>query len=178
MGALDLFLTLGAIHPYYAPGRSKLGGAKGPPKATLAPPCSNLRPFESKCTALKKVFVTLLGRYGAPCSDSVPQQWFGACTVIPLPGNCASVAHPPALRPCYHADVLRNHRLHCTGVTKGERGHIYPGAESLWGAESLRGEPKIPSLSHVRSSMQYICFRKISGSNMGAPKLLLAPGAI
>jgi len=27
-------------------------------------------------------------------------------------------------------------------------------------------------------SIQYICFRKTSGSNMGAPNLLLAPGAI
>jgi len=28
------------------------------------------------------------------------------------------------------------------------------------------------------SSIQYICFRKTSGSNMGAPNLLLAPDAI
>jgi len=40
-------------------------------EASLAPPCSNLRFFGSKCTALKKVFVTLLGVFGAP-SDSEP----------------------------------------------------------------------------------------------------------
>jgi len=28
-------------------------------EASLAPPCSNLRSFGSKCTALKKVFTTL-----------------------------------------------------------------------------------------------------------------------
>jgi len=31
---------------------------------------------------------------------------------------------------------------------------------------------------NILSSIQYICFRKTSGSNMGAPNLLLAPGAI
>jgi len=30
-------------------------------EATLAPPCSNVRSFGSKCTALKKAFVILLG---------------------------------------------------------------------------------------------------------------------
>ena len=38
MGALDLFLTLGAIHPYYAPGRSKLGGAKRAPQSNFGAP--------------------------------------------------------------------------------------------------------------------------------------------
>ena len=73
-----LVLAPGAIYPRYAPGRSKFGGAKWPPTASLSPPCSNLRSFESKCTVLNKVFVTLLGLYGAPCSHSVSQQWFGA----------------------------------------------------------------------------------------------------
>jgi len=35
-------------------------------EADLAPLCSSLRSFGSKCTVLKKVFVTLLGLYGAP----------------------------------------------------------------------------------------------------------------
>jgi len=44
----------------YSPGRNKFGGAKGPSFE------SKSRSFESKCTVLKKVFVTLLGFYGAP----------------------------------------------------------------------------------------------------------------
>jgi len=43
-------------------------------EASLAPPCSSLMSFGSKCTALKKVLVTLLGLFGAPCSDSVPRE--------------------------------------------------------------------------------------------------------
>jgi len=34
-------------------------------EAPLAPPCSNLRSFGSKCSVLKKVLVTLLGLIGA-----------------------------------------------------------------------------------------------------------------
>jgi len=34
-----------------------------------------------------------------------------------------------------------------------------------------------PFKGAVHSSIQYICFRKTSGSKMGAPNLLLAPGA-
>jgi len=33
-------------------------------------------------------------------------------------------------------------------------------------------------MSQVLSSVEYICFRKTSGSKMGAPNLLLALGAI
>jgi len=39
------------------------------------------------------------------------------------------------------------------------------------------GAPKSPN-NVTRTSVQYICFRKTSGSNIGAPNLLLAPGAI
>jgi len=39
---------------------------------SLAPPCSNLSFFRSKCTILKKVLVTLLGLFGAPRSDFAP----------------------------------------------------------------------------------------------------------
>jgi len=39
-------------------------------EASLAPPCSNLRSFGSKCTVLKKVLGTLLGRFGA--QETVP----------------------------------------------------------------------------------------------------------
>ena len=34
-------------------------------EASSTPPCSNLRSFGSKCTVLKKIFVTLLGLFGA-----------------------------------------------------------------------------------------------------------------
>ena len=47
-------------------------------EASLAPPCSNLRPFRSKFTVLKKVLVTLLGLFGAHRSHFPPPQWFGA----------------------------------------------------------------------------------------------------
>jgi len=50
------------------------------------------------------------------------------------------------------------------------------------GASNHRGGrptmPKVPKMSQVLSSIQYICFRTISGSNMGASNLLLAPGSI
>jgi len=41
-------------------------------EASLAPPCSNLRCFGSKCTVLQKILVTLLGLLGAARSDSAP----------------------------------------------------------------------------------------------------------
>jgi len=46
-------------------------------RSKLAPQCSKLRSFVSKCTVLKKVFVTLLGTFGAP-------------VVIRRPGDFAS----------------------------------------------------------------------------------------
>ena len=41
-------------------------------EASLAPPCSNLRSFGSKCTILKKVLSTLLGLLEPPQSFSNP----------------------------------------------------------------------------------------------------------
>ena len=71
--------------------------------------------------------------------------------------------------------VVRKCIMACSGslrgVTRGvQGGHNSPGAESLWGAELPNhcGERrKIPTMSQVLSSMQYICFRKTSVSNMG-----------
>jgi len=68
------------------------------------------------------------------------------------------------------------------GRNEGEQGgRNSPGAESLWGTKSLRGEPngcggrkKIPTMSQALYSIQYICFRKTSVSNMGVPNLLLS----
>ena len=44
-------------------------------ETSLAPPCSNLRPFGSKCTVLKKVLMTLW-LFGPP-------QWFGTRGIVP-----------------------------------------------------------------------------------------------
>jgi len=63
------------------------------------------------------------------------------------------------------------------GRNEGARGRNYPGAESPWRWNTAGGQ-KIPTMPHVYSSMQYICFRKTSGSKMGAPNLHLAQGAI
>ena len=55
---------------------------------------------------------------------------------------------------------------------EGGKRALFPGSRITMGA------PKIPTISQVLSSIQYICFRKTSVSNMGTPKLLLAPGTI
>jgi len=67
----------------------------------------------------------------------------------------------------------------------GKPGAIPRASSHRGGAKSLRGAPngfgrrqKVPSISQVLSSIQNIRFRKTSVSNMGAPELLLAPGAI
>jgi len=39
------------------------------------------------------------------------------------------------------------------------------------------GDQKVTTMSQARFLKQYICFRKTSGSNVGAPNLFLAPGA-
>jgi len=51
---------------------TRCGGARGKKQLSLAPPCSNLRSFGSKCTVLKKVLVTLLGLGSAPHSHPAP----------------------------------------------------------------------------------------------------------
>jgi len=72
------------------------------------------------------------------------------------------------------------------GRNEGGKGGTIPQAPSHYeGVESLRGAPndcggrrKVPTISQVLSSLQYICFRKISVSNTVAPDLLLALGVI
>ena len=65
---------------------------------SLAPPCSNLRSFRRKCTALKKVLVTLLGLFGAPRSGSAPH------------GDSAPEKFPP-LAPSHYAPAPCIHKL-------------------------------------------------------------------
>ena len=64
------------------------------------------------------------------------------------------------------------------GRNEGGRGGTIPQAPNHCGGEWLRAVLKSPAMSQALSSMQYICFRKISGSNTGAPNLLLVPGGI
>jgi len=55
----------------------------------------------------------------------------------------------------------------------------YVGAESLPGAPNeFRGRQEVQKISQVFSSIQYICYRKTSGSNMVAPNSFLASSAI
>ena len=60
-------------------------------------------------------------------------------------------------------------KCHTSGVTR---------AAACPGGESLGGCRKVPAMSQVFSSMQYIYSQKILGSNMEAPNLFLAPDAI
>jgi len=65
------------------------------------------------------------------------------------------------------------------GRNEGGKGVTISRAPNHYGgAERLRGRRKVPTISQVLSSTQCICFRMTSGSKMGAPNLLLAPGAI
>jgi len=62
---------------------------------------------------------------------------------------------------------------------EGEGWRNSPDAKLLWGRRTTAGlRRKVPKISQVLSSMQWIYFRKSSGSNTGAPNLLLAPVAI
>ena len=60
-------------------------------EASLAPPCSNLRSFGSKCTVLKKV-LPILSAADASHSDSATPQWFATPIVIRNQRNCAPLA--------------------------------------------------------------------------------------
>ena len=55
----------------WAQARNKIRWRPGQ-EASLAPPCSNLRSYRSKCSVLKKVLLTLLGLFGANHSDFAP----------------------------------------------------------------------------------------------------------
>ena len=63
------------------------------------------------------------------------------------------------------------------GVTRGE-GAQFPGRLINMGRRMTAERQKILKKLQVLCSIQWICFLKSSGSNMGAPNLLLIPGAI
>jgi len=71
----------------------------------------------------------------------------------------------------YYAMQGRNERV--------QGGSNSPGAEITMGGEWLRGRRKLfTTMLQILPSIQQICFHKTSDTNMGAPNLLLAPGAI
>jgi len=64
--------------------------------------------------------------------------------------------------------------LHNTkDVMRGGKGAQFPGGRITAG-----GRAKSPNNVIGTFAKQYICFRKTSGSNMGAPNSFLAPGPI
>ena len=99
------------------------------------------------------VFLKVAQKFGRikkfpPLNPKVPVYlWLEVCTMI-----------------CWGASLSAVIR----GITPGVKGH------NSMSAESLGGRRKVLTMSHVHSSIQYICFRKTSGSKMGAPNLLLA----
>jgi len=75
--AISFPLLLFIYYCYYQ-GRNEVRWRPGQ-EASLAPPCSKLRSFGSKCTVLMKVLVTLLGLFGAPPIDSAPGELCPPC---------------------------------------------------------------------------------------------------
>jgi len=81
--------------------------------------------------------------------------------------------------------IYQNDPFTIRGVTRGERGTKFPGCRVIMGVPNHCGvrriagvRQKVPTMSQALSLIQCICFRKTSGSNMGVPNVLLAPGAI
>jgi len=86
--AISFPLLLFIYYCYYQ-GRNEVRWRPGQ-EASLAPPCSKLRSFGSKCTVLMKVLVTLLGLFGDPL-------------LTRRPGNCAPLACPPRYASGYYS---------------------------------------------------------------------------
>jgi len=83
--------------------------------------------------------------------------------------------------PCQDAFTWhKNSRLASTACSTQEHNERARGAQlhNFLGTESLQGAQK--SLKNIARTffLMYICFQKTSGSNTGAPNLLLAPGTI
>jgi len=77
----------------------------------------------------------------------------------------------PLVKAVYH-DLLRRVAARSNQERNdGGQGAPFPGRQITMRA------PKCPD-NVTRTSVQYICFRKTSGSNTGASNLLHAPGAI
>jgi len=105
-------LSAVTISLHYLQGRNEIRWRLGQ-ESSLAPPCSKLRSFGSKCTVLKKVLVTLLGLFGAPHSQSAPP-----AVIRCLHSNSAPVELWPPFPPRYAPDYLS--RCQRPTVTCGE----------------------------------------------------------
>jgi len=77
----------------------------------------------------------------------------------------------PLVRAAYHDLFRRVAERFNQGRDDGGQGAQFPGRRITMKA------PKSPN-NVTSTSVQYICFRKTSDSNMRVPNLLLAPGAI
>jgi len=100
---------------------------------------------------------------------------FGRIKNFALP--TAQGSRMPLVRAVYH-DLLR-HVAARSNQGRNDRGQgaQFPGRRITMRALNDCGAPKSPN-NVTRTSVQYICFRKTSGSKIGAPNLLLASGAI
>ena len=61
------------------------------------------------------------------------------------------------------------------GAKRGGKGDRFSRAPNHGAPNHCGGRRKVSTKSQVLSSIQYICFRKTSDWNMGAPKFCLAP---
>ena len=83
----------------------------------------------------------------------------------------------PLVRAVYH-DLLRRVAARSNQGRNDEgQGAQFPGRRTTVRALNDCGALKSPN-NVTRTSVQYVCFRKTSGSKIGAPNLLFAPGAI
>jgi len=75
-----------------------------------------------------------------------------------------------------HAALCFSHGLNSAKklTQKRNEGGNTPGAKSLWGRWITAGGAEKSQQCRNYFPQQHICFRKISGSNMGAPNLFLA----
>jgi len=83
----------------------------------------------------------------------------------------------PLVRAVYHDLLWRVAACSYQGRNDGEHGAQLPERRITTRALNDCGVPKRPN-NATRTSVQYICFGKTSGSNIGAPNLFLAQGAI
>ena len=90
-------------------------------EASLAPRCSNLRSFGSKCTVLKEVLVTLLGLLYAPRSYSTPPAVIPSPHSDSAPGElgppCPPSSCPASLPISHHRNRHRALKWLCRPLT-------------------------------------------------------------
>jgi len=107
-------------------------------------------------------------KFSYSCFLKVSQK-FGRNENFSLPE--AQGSRMPLVRAVCHDLLGRVAACSNQGRSDGGQGARFPGRQIPMRA------PKSPN-NVTRTSVQYICFRMSSGSNTGAPNLLLATGAI